>query len=188
MEELIAAGRFAGVVDYTPQELADNVVGGFHAAGPGRMDAAARAGIPQVVVATCLDFSVQGPLGSVPAHLSGRANHHHNPEFTLVRLTGDEMEAVGHTLAAKLNAAMGPTCVVVPHGGLSIANVPGGDLYDPQADERFFAALGAGLQPHVRRIDVPDHANSAACARVAAAEYLALARSQAKPAPAELRS
>ena len=30
MEELIAAGMFVGVIDYTPQELADNVVGGFH--------------------------------------------------------------------------------------------------------------------------------------------------------------
>lgn len=174
MEELIAAGMFAGVVDYTPQELADNVVGGFHYAGPQRMDAAGQAGLPQVVVASCVDFSVHGSLKAVPAHLAGRPNHHHNPEFTLVRLTGDEMAAVGQTLAAKLNAARGPTSVVVPHGGFSIANVPGGDLYDPAADERFFEALSAGLQPRVRRIDIPDHANSPACARVAAQEFLKL--------------
>src|SRR5436305_4345813 len=47
MEELIAAGMFVGVVDYTPQELADNVVGGFHVAGPRRMEAAAQARLSQ---------------------------------------------------------------------------------------------------------------------------------------------
>jgi len=91
-----------------------------------------------------------------------------------VRLTGDEMEEVGHTLAAKLNAARGPTCVIVPHGGLSIANVPGGELYNPAADERFFAALTADLQPHVRRIDIPDHANSPACGEITASTFLAM--------------
>jgi len=174
MEELIAAGMFVGVVDYTPQELADNVVGGFHVAGPQRMEAAAQAGLPQVVVVSCLDFSVHGPRHAIPAHLAGRPSYHHNPEFTLVRLTGDEMETVGHTLAARLNAATGPTCVVVPHGGLSIANTPGGELYDPAADERLFAALAADLHPRIRRIDIPDHANSPACAHVAAREFLQL--------------
>ena len=62
----------------------------------------------------------------------------------------------------------------MPHGGLSIANVPGGELYDPAADERLFAALAADLSPRIRRVDVPDHANSAACAHVAAREFLAL--------------
>ena len=91
-----------------------------------------------------------------------------------MRLTGDEMEQVGHTLAAKLNAAGGPTCVIVPHGGLSIANVPGGELYDPAADARLFAALDADLSPRVHRVDVADHANSVACAGVAARLFLQL--------------
>jgi len=171
MEELISAGYFAGIVDYTPQELSDNIVGGFHVAGPRRMDAAVEASLPLVVVATCLDFSVHGPRHTVPERLQSRRSYYHNPEYTLVRLTGDEMAEVGHILANKLNRAIGPTTVVVPRGGFSIANVPGGDLYDPDADDRFFAALAADLRPHVRRVDVPDHANSAACATVAAEEF-----------------
>jgi len=171
MEELIVAGHFRGIVDYTPQELSDNIVGGFHVAGPGRMEAAVKAGLPLVVVASCLDFSVHGPRHTVPERLRNRRSYYHNPEYTLVRLTGDEMEQVGHILATKLNRASGPTVVVVPHGGFSIANVPGGDLFDPAADDRFFAALDADLRPHVRRVDVPDHANSVACATVAAREF-----------------
>ena len=176
MEEQIAAGMFVGVIDYTPQELSDNVVGGYHAAGPGRMDAAGAAGLPLVVVAANLDFSVHGPRHSVPAHLAERASYHHNPEFTLLRLNGDEMEAVGRTLAAKLNAARGAACLIVPHGGLSIANVYGGELYDPAADARLFAALDADLSPRVRRVDIPDHANSPAAGHVAATEFFKLAK------------
>jgi uncharacterized protein (UPF0261 family) len=175
MDELITSGTFCGVIDYTPQELADNLVGGYHRAGPARMEAAIEAGIPLVVVTSCLDFSVHGPRESVPAHLADRPSYYHNPELTLVRLTADEMESVGRALADKLNRARGAACVVVPHGGLSIANVPGGALYDPAADERFFAALCANLQSHIRIVDIPDHANSPACARVAVEEFLKLA-------------
>jgi len=184
MEELTAAGHFAGIVDYTPQELSDNIVGGFHVAGPRRMDAAVEAGLPLVVVASCLDFSVHGPRHTVPERLQSRRSYYHNPEYTLVRLTGDEMAEVGHTLAAKLNRATGPATVVVPRGGLSIANVPGGDLYDPDADERFFAALTADLHPRVRRVDVPDHANSVACAAVAADEFFKAMEAAATAEPA----
>jgi uncharacterized protein (UPF0261 family) len=179
MEELIADGLFTGVIDYTLQELADNIVGGFHVAGPQRMDAAGRAGLPLVAVPGNVDFSVQGPRDSVPAHLSGRPSYHHNPEFTLVRLTGDEIEAVGHTIAAKLNAGSGPTCLVVPHGGLSIANVPGGELYDPEADARLFAALEADLATQVRRIDTPAHVNSPECAHTVAGAFLDLVSARA---------
>ncbi len=179
MEELISAGLFTGVIDYTLQELADNVVGGFHVAGPQRMDAAGRAGLPLVAVPGNVDFSVQGPRDTVPAHLSGRRSYHHNPEFTLVRLTGDEMESIGHTIAAKLNAGSGPACLVVPHGGLSIANVPGGELYDPEADARLFAALEADLRPHVRRIDTPAHINSPDCAHTVAGAFLDLVAARA---------
>ncbi len=91
------------------------------------------------------------------------------------------METVGHTLAAKLNAARGPVCLIVPHGGLSIANVPGGELYDPAADARLFAALDADLSPRVRRVDIPDHANSAAAGRVTAAEFLKLSAVSSQP-------
>ena len=39
--------------------------------------------------------------------------------------------------------------VLVPLGGLSIPNVPGGAFYDPQADAAFRDALRAGLRPDI---------------------------------------
>ena len=67
MEALIDEGLIAGVLDLTTTELADEHVGGFLSAGPDRLTAAGRAGIPQVVSSGALDMgNFYGPA-SVPA-------------------------------------------------------------------------------------------------------------------------
>src|SRR5690606_11790658 len=49
MEALVDAGMLVGILDTTTTELADELVGGVFSAGPTRLTAAGRAGIPQVV-------------------------------------------------------------------------------------------------------------------------------------------
>src|SRR5438128_5277701 len=67
MESLIESGMVAGVLDITTTEWADELVGGFLGAGPTRLDAAGKAGLPQIVVPGCLDMvNFHGPE-SVPA-------------------------------------------------------------------------------------------------------------------------
>ena len=56
MESLIADGFVDGVLDVTTTEWADELAGGVFGAGPTRLDAAARAGVPQVVAPGCLDM------------------------------------------------------------------------------------------------------------------------------------
>ncbi len=50
MESLIDEGFFAAVLDITTTEWADEVVGGTLSAGPTRLEAAAKGGLPQVIV------------------------------------------------------------------------------------------------------------------------------------------
>ena len=50
------------VLDYTTTELGAGLVGGLMDAGPTRMEAAGRQGIPQVLVPGCVDFITCGPL------------------------------------------------------------------------------------------------------------------------------
>ena len=179
MEQLIEAGMFQGVIDYTLSELAGEIAGGFHAPNRPRLVAAGKLGLPQVVVATCVDFTAHGALPMVPEALRGRASYYHNPEATLVRIDADEMEAIGHLLAARLNAAHGPCAVVLPTKGFSIGGAPGGTLYDPVADERFVCALRADLDPRIEVLTVEAHANSPETARVAAELFLRLAPARA---------
>src|SRR5690606_28279763 len=56
MEKLIDAGFVVAVADMTTTEWCDEVVGGVLSAGPDRLSAAGRAGIPQVVSCGALDM------------------------------------------------------------------------------------------------------------------------------------
>lgn len=184
MEGLIDAGMFSGVIDYTLSELAGEVAGGFHAPAAPRLVAAGVHALPQVVVATCVDFTAHGARHMVPESLRGRASYYHNPEATLVRIDAAEMDAIGRLLADRLNAARGPRALVLPLGGFSIGGAPGGTLYDPDADRRFIASLYETLDPTIRVVRVDAHANSPAVAAVAAALFLELAPARgALPAP-----
>lgn len=164
MDELILQGEFVGVIDYSTDELTNELVGGYHAAGPHRMEAAARAGIPQVVAPGCVDLFVAGPRESVPEKWRDRPMYYHNPALTLIRASREEMATVGRIMAAKLNECRGPAIVAYPRGGMSMPNRPGDIFWDPEADGAFLAALRADLRPDIPVIEVDAHINDAAFA------------------------
>src|ERR1043166_7153292 len=56
LEGLVDSGLLAGVLDVTTTELADDLVGGVLSAGPERLTAAGRHGVPQVVAPGALDM------------------------------------------------------------------------------------------------------------------------------------
>ena len=174
MEELAEAGLFAGVIDFTTDELTDELVGGFHAAGPERLRVVGRLGLPQVVVPGCIDFSVHGRPEAVPAALSGRPVYTHNPEFTLVRTMPDEMARLGEIFAERLNDAVGKVAVMVPTRGLSIPSKPGDVFWNPDADAGFLARLRAGLRPDIPLTTHDAHINDPEFARAVADTFLAL--------------
>jgi uncharacterized protein (UPF0261 family) len=174
MEELAEQGLFVGVIDYTTDELTDELVGGFHNGGPERLRRIGRLGLPQVVVPGCIDFSVHGRPDEVPAPLRSRPLYTHNPEFTLVRTLADEMATLGHTFAERLHDARGPVAVMVPTEGLSIPSVPGGVFWDPAADARFLEALQADIRPDIPVTTHPHHINDEAFAHAVAERFVDL--------------
>jgi uncharacterized protein (UPF0261 family) len=145
LESLAGQGLFAGVLDLTLSELADDLVGGILTAGPDRLSAAGRRGTPQLVSLGALDMVKFGPLDTLPHHLRGRDVQVHNPSITVVRTTAEECAELGRRVAAKLRAATGPAEVCVPLRGLSTLGAPGGPYHDPALDEALFAALRDGL-------------------------------------------
>lgn len=173
MEELMGQGMFAGVIDYTLNELSEPMLGGFQSA-PERLERAGALGLPQVVVPGCVDFACHGPRQAVPEALRGRPAYYHNPEFTLVRLNRDEQVQVGATIARKLNAAVGPVSVLIPLGGISIPDVPGGAFYDPAANQAFRDALCGALRPDIPVQMVDAHINDPAFATAVAEAFLSL--------------
>jgi len=90
MESLLESGLVSGVLDVTTTEWADELVGGVLNAGPTRLEAAARKGIPAVVSTGCLDMVNFGPPETVPGKFKGRRFYQHNPQITLMRTTPEE--------------------------------------------------------------------------------------------------
>lgn len=151
MEELAEMGQFVGVIDFTTNEIYDPLVGGIHDGGPERLKRIGLLGIPQVVVPGCIDFSVWN-AGTIPEKLNGRPIYDHNPEFTLVRASHEEMIQLGHIFAERLNMAKAPVIIAVPTQGLSIPNVPDGPFWNPPADADFLKTVRATI-----RQDIPIH-------------------------------
>ena len=97
---------FEGVLDITTTEWADEVVGGILAAGPHRLEAAAKHNVPQVVSLGAMDMVNFGPHDTVPAKFAGRQFYKHNPTVTLMRTTVEENRRNWReVLAEKLNMA-----------------------------------------------------------------------------------
>ncbi len=119
MEMLIDSGFIAGVLDITTTEWADEICGGVLSAGPTRLEAAARAGIPQVVVPGCLDMCNFWAPETVPEKYKDRLFYRWNPNVTLMRTTPEENARMGEIFAEKLNAAKGPVVVLIPTQGRS---------------------------------------------------------------------
>jgi len=159
MEEAIEQGLIDGVLDLVTHELTDHLFGGFCDAGPARLEAAGKKGIPQVVAPGCLDFIVFSPPDKLPEGLRNRKVYRHTPEVALVRANKDEMASIGKAMAEKLNRALGPFVVAVPNQGFSPANRRGKPLYDPEADRAFVEALRQSLKPSARIVEVDAHIN-----------------------------
>jgi uncharacterized protein (UPF0261 family) len=174
MEGLISDGFVAGVLDVTTTEWCDEVVGGVLSAGPDRLSAAGRAGIPQVVSVGALDMVNFGAADTVPARFTGRTLYRHNATVTLMRTSAEECAAVARRIAAQLNQATGPVVLVLPLRGVSAIDAPGQPFHDPEADRVLFETLRASLDPTVRVVEVDAHINDPAFADALATEMLTL--------------
>jgi uncharacterized protein (UPF0261 family) len=174
MEGLIDDGYFAGVVDVTTTEWCDEVAGGALSAGPDRLGAAARKGIPQVVSVGALDMVNFGPFDSVPERYRDRHFYKHNDNVTLMRTTPEECREIGLRIAEKLNGATGPTVVVLPLAGVSMIDAPGKPFFDPEADRFLFETLRSSVGPHVRLVELDANINDPEVSEAIATEMLGM--------------
>jgi uncharacterized protein (UPF0261 family) len=160
MEGLIEAGFIAGVAEVTTTEWCDELVGGVLSAGPERLEAAARAGIPQVVSVGALDMVNFGPRETIPDKFRDRHFHVHNPSVTLMRTTAEENARLGEIIAGKLNRARGPVTLLLPLRGVSALDRAGQAFFDEKADAALFDALRRSLdRSKVALVELDVHIN-----------------------------
>ena len=185
MEALVNDGFITALADVTTTEWCDELVGGVLSAGPHRLEAAARAGIPQVVSVGALDMVNFGPMDTVPEQFRTRNLYVHNPQVTLMRTTPEECARLGEIIAGKLNATTGPTAFFIPLRGVSMIDAEGQPFHDPVADQALFDALRRNLdRSKVDLVELDNNINDPAFADAVADRLLAMIAAT-RPAPAE---
>lgn len=153
----VREGRAAGVIDLNVHELGRMRLAGDCVPMPDRFTGAGH--LPRVVLPGGLNFLGLGAIDTLsPDHLS-RPNYRHTGYFTHVALTQAEMSDQAVALAEALNKATGLTHVLIPMGGFSHEDRPGGTIEDPQLREIAANMLEAAARAYtVERL--PHHINA----------------------------
>jgi uncharacterized protein (UPF0261 family) len=167
MEELIDSGLVEGVFDVTPGEMTQLVVQGSFSAGPDRMKAAGRRGIPQIVAPGGVDFIIEGPLDDLPGEYQDRRTMIHTPTISLVRTSPEEMVTVAHLIAERLAASAGPTAMILPLRGFGWFAREGQPLHDPESDRAFVETFKAHAPAQIRIVEMDTHLNDPAVGKMA---------------------
>lgn len=149
MEMLIDEGLVSAVADITTTELADEIGGGVLSAGRDRLFAAARRGIPAVLVPGCVDMINFWAKETVPEKYRSRKIYEWNPNVTLVRTNVEENRLIGEWIAKAANESKGPVAILLPLKGVSMLDSPGGPFWDPEADRACYDAIKSNLKPGI---------------------------------------
>ncbi|MEJ6404235.1 Tm-1-like ATP-binding domain-containing protein [Yoonia sp. 2307UL14-13] len=165
----IEEGHAQGVIDLNVHELGRLRLAGAHVPMAARFSAAHD--LPRVVLPGGLNFIGLGAIDTVGDAHKARPHYRHTAQFTHVKLTEDEMADQARALAAELNNARAPCHVVLPMGGFSHEDRPGGAIEDPHLRTITADILGRQAKAYTtQRID--HHINTAECAQVAVAALL----------------
>jgi uncharacterized protein (UPF0261 family) len=149
MERLVEEGRIDAVLDVTTTEICDFIAGGNMSAGPNRLEAALKRGIPYVLSLGATDMVNFGPMDSVPQKYKDRKLLVHNSTVTLMRTSSEECRKVGEFIVNKVKTyAKDPKVVEIwiPGGGASSISIPGGPFEDSGSDAILSDTVRLGLK------------------------------------------
>jgi uncharacterized protein (UPF0261 family) len=161
-ESLAAQGQFACVMDFSLQEMVNQMGGSVVSAGPDRLMGAGRQGVPMIVAPGATDLVDYPAWGQMPERFAGRPSHDHNRLIASVGIDANMRREFARELAQRLRQARGPVHLLLPLQGIEEWDRPGAPLHDPEGlaalmDECAQCDWGAA---QVSRIDA--HINDAA--------------------------
>lgn len=149
-------GAFRAVIDMTCHEMTRMLFRGDHVDMPERFTAAGH--LPRVLLPGGMNFLGLGPIDSLPSDLRARPLFRHSVFFTHVTLTVDQMAEAARALADALNSSKAPTRVLIPMGGFSHRDCPGGEIEDVALREVCRDTLSASARAYEIEV-LPSHIN-----------------------------
>jgi uncharacterized protein (UPF0261 family) len=120
----------------------------MRSAGPHRLEAAGKLGIPQVIAPSGVNLMSPRKSRYKPDYYE-RRKYDLDKLRTFLRLNPEELQEVARAFADKLNQAQGPVTFLVPTQGWCSFDPEGGSVYAPEEDKLFTQELKARLKPGV---------------------------------------
>ena len=170
-ETLAAQGAFAAVMDFSLQEVANHVAGSCVTAGPDRLLGAGLAGVPQIVAPGAVDMVDFQTWGAVPEGYADRPRHAHNRLLASASTPPAMRRKVARAIGDRLAQAKGPTCLLLPCGGIEEWDRPGQALHDPESLEAFVDEMRRHTPAGVELRALDAHINDDAFAHAALAVF-----------------
>jgi len=162
METLIEAGKFVAVLDLALCEVSAEAFGSPTSAGPTRLEAAGRRGIPQIAApGGCDMIDVQAWREIAPGY-AGRPWHAHNRLIACVAMSPAERRRAAEAFGAKLKAATGPCVFLLPLHGIEEWDRPGKPMHDPAGLAAFVDAARASITAPTELVELSCHINDPA--------------------------
>ncbi|MFC1942340.1 Tm-1-like ATP-binding domain-containing protein [Chloroflexota bacterium] len=174
MEEILTRQDiFAAVIDLAPGGVGEELLGFTRAAGPNRLEAAGKKGIPQIIAPGAVNWGSPLKREYKPEY-EQRKKFDYDAARTFIRLSREEMVMVAGAIADKLNNAKGPVKVMIPLGGWSSLDRRGTEYYDADLDRAFITTLKKQLKKaiEVRELDADLESSEFADAIVEAFDML----------------
>jgi uncharacterized protein (UPF0261 family) len=131
-ESLAAQGQFACVMDFSLQEMVNQMGGSVVSAGPDRLMGAGLKGVPMIVAPGATDLVDYPAWGQMPERFAGRPYHAHNRLIASVGIDANMRREFAQELASRLRQAKGPVHLVLPKLGIEEWDRPGAPMHDPE--------------------------------------------------------
>jgi len=174
METMIRDGLFSGVLDVSIGGVVEYLFDGNRNPGPGRLSAAAEAGIPQVIAPSGLDHLSYGSRPDKEELIKSRPHFIMDKLRVQVRTTAEELIQAADVIAERLNNAKGPFKFLIPLKGWSSIDKEDRPCYDPEADAAFVRELKKKLNKKDAIEEVALHLYTPEFARKLADEFIKL--------------
>ncbi len=171
LEALSASNAFVAVMDFSLQELANQLSGSVVSSGADRLENAGRAGIPQIVAPGAIDMVDFPTWGPVLAGFEERPYHAHNRLLASVTSDGEARRSIARAIGRKLAAASGPVAFILPAHGIEQWDQEGEPLHEPEATAAFIDEMRNQVPANAELHELQAHINDDAFAAKALAIF-----------------
>jgi len=162
LEAIAAQKGFVAVMDFSLQELANQLTGSVVNSGTDRLENAGRQGIPQIVAPGAIDMVDFPTWQAVPSRFTERPYHAHNRLLASVTSDGETRREIARAIGEKLAAATGPTAFILPAGGIQQWDQEGEPLHEPDALSAFVKEMRTSVPANAELHEIAGHINDAA--------------------------